>query len=114
MASPGGPLSLQDIALARPALSISGSITDLQAGQPAALVLTLTNRSDVGVDVQTVRARVTGASDGCAVSVLQVQPWRGQITVPGHGEATVSLPLQLDADAVGCDGAVWQLDYLAS
>ena len=114
LASPGGPLSLQDVAMARPAMSITGSITDLRPGHPSVLTLTLSNAGSVDAVVHTVSARVTAASAGCSTSALHVQPWRGLLTVPGKGEARVALPLRLDADAADCGAAVWQLDYSAS
>jgi hypothetical protein len=113
--SPGSPVSFVRVAVEKPIqLVISGSISDLHAGQPAMLLLTLTSAAEQAVVVRSVTVRVTGATAGCSAAALHVGSWAGQLSVREHGRATASVPVSLDDPKGRCIGATWQLAYVSA
>ena len=122
-AATSASFAAQDVALTmgeRPAdlLRIEGSISGVVAGAPsAALTLTLRNAGDDARDVTRVRADSTGVAEGpahCDGDHLAVGQWRGAVTVPARGTATVTIPVAVSADLpADCATVVWGLLYTA-
>jgi hypothetical protein len=122
-AATGVSFAAQDVALTmgeRPAdpLRIDGSIRGVVAGAPGAeLTLTLTNAGDDARDVRRVRVDPAGVHEGpehCDNGYLTVGEWRGAVSVPAHGTATVSVPVTVSAALPeSCATAVWGLVYTA-
>lgn len=122
-AATGVSFATQDVALTtgeRPAdpLRISGSISRVVAGAPSAsLTLTLANDGGTARDVTRVRVDPTGVVTGpehCDGGYLTVGEWRGAVSVPAYGEATVEVPVAVSADLPpDCADVVWGLLYTA-
>lgn len=99
-------------------LRIDGSIGGVVAGAPSAsLTLTLTNAGDDARRVHSVRADPTGVATGpshCDDGYLTAGSWAGEVTVPAHGTATVTLPVAVSADLPPeCVTVTWGLLYTA-
>ena len=99
-------------------LRIDGSIGGVVAGAPSAtLTLTLTNNAAGARDVRRVAVEQSGVERGpahCDGGYLSVGEWRGAVTVPAHGSATVRVPVAVSADLPDtCTAVTWGLVYTA-
>lgn len=122
-AATGVSFAAQDVALsmtdrAPDLLRIEGSISGVVAGAPgAALTLTLRNGGAEARDVTRVRADSTGVAKGaphCDGEWLTVGEWRGSVSVPAGGSATVAVPVAVSAGLPpDCATSVWGLVYTA-
>jgi hypothetical protein len=121
-AATGVSFAAQDVALsvdeAPPTpLTIEGSISGIVPGASATLALTLRNASDAPHPVTRVRADGTGVAVGpghCDNGYLELGEWRGAVTVPARGTATVTLPVAISAGLPAeCATVVWGLLYTA-
>ncbi|HEX8003371.1 MAG TPA: hypothetical protein VF519_11825 [Mycobacteriales bacterium] len=121
-AATGVSFAAQDVALTtgeRPAdpLRIDGSIEGVVAGEHAWLTLTLTNGGAGPRAVTRVHVEPTGVVSGpasCDNGYLTAGEWRGAVTVPARGTATVTVPVAVAAGLpAGCDSVVWGLLYTA-
>ena len=110
LASPGGPLA-QAMPLERPTVTITGSVSGLQAEVPARLTLTVHSTASQQLVVNQLSARVTGASAGCDARALEIDDWNGSLEVPAGGASAVVLRTVLHGSPGVCAGATWQLAY---
>jgi hypothetical protein len=104
--------------LGTPLLASSEVLGEVAPGAPATLVLTLTNQAPRAVQVMTVSARITSvstATSACSTSWYDVGSFTGPTILPGHGVATVRLPVTFfDSPTVnqdGCKGARYTYGY---
>lgn len=121
-AATGVSFAAQDVALTRgerpiAPLRIDGSIAGVVAGEHAALTLTLTNDGAEPRTVTRVHVDPTGVVSGperCDNGYLTAGEWRGAVTVPGRGSATVHVPVAVAAGLPDeCATVVWGLLYTA-
>lgn len=92
-----------------PSLRITGDVSDLSVTRPGRLVLTLTNPGADRAVVRHVSASPETQVPGCA---LTVEPYDGELVVPGNGAATQVLTVRIAGPR--CVGARWNLVYGAS
>ena len=92
-----------------PALRISGDVDGLSVVRPGRLVLTVTNPGGDEAVVRHLTAAPERAVPGCD---LTVEPFDGELVVPGKGSATQVLVVRIAGPR--CVGARWDLVYGAS
>jgi hypothetical protein len=94
------------------AFSIAGRVGGLVPGKAAALVLTVSNRERVTINVTSIVTTVDDASNRCRRTNVSVAPFEGHLSIPGGGtgRATVQVTLAHSAPDA-CQGAKFHFVY---
>jgi hypothetical protein len=94
------------------AFSIAGRVGGLVPGETAALVLTVSNRERVAINVTSITTTVGDASSRCRGTNVRVAPFAGDLSIPAGatGRATVAVTL-IHSAADACQGATFRFAY---
>jgi hypothetical protein len=96
----------------RPAVALSGHVTDLYPGERARLVVTARNRAPRPVRLRFVGASVGAAGPGCEPRYLRVRGKHPRRLVAPDEAIRVRLRVRLSAGAPdACVDAVWPLRF---
>ena len=98
---------------ATPTFTMSGGVNGLVPGVSSQLNVVVSNPSDVELNVTSIRVTSQDAGPGCVSIYLFTEDFEGSIVVEAHSSTSVTLPVELSADApTACRRQVFPLSFV--
>ncbi len=96
-----------------PTFTMSGGVRGLVPGVSSQLDVVVSNPSGVKLNVTSIRVTARDAGPQCVSTDLSTEDFEGSIVVEAHSSTSVTLPVELSADApTACRRQVFPLSFV--